>query len=147
MPERPVNILMADDSPTDCELARMAFKNGRILNRLAFVHNGEEVLEYLRKQGRFENATRPDVILLDLNMPIKDGREVLAELKQDPELRKIPVIIVTTSEDEADILTSYDLQASSYITKPVGFANFLEIAKSIKHFYFNIVTLPPNGDK
>jgi chemotaxis family two-component system response regulator Rcp1 len=103
-------------------------------------------MEYLRREGQYSNALRPDVILLDLNMPKKDGRTVLAEIKEDPILRTIPVVILTTSEDENDILTSYDLQASSFITKPVEFENFLGVAKGIKEFYFNIVTLPPSDD-
>jgi two-component system response regulator len=106
-----------------------------------------EAMSYLRKEGQYEGVTRPDVILLDLNMPKKDGRQVLEEIKLDTNLRTIPVVILTTSEDENDVLKSYELQASCYITKPVEFDNFLEVAKSIKQFYFHIVTLPPNGDK
>jgi Response regulator containing a CheY-like receiver domain and an HTH DNA-binding domain len=138
---------MAEDSPSDAELARQAFKNGRLINELTIVKDGVEALAYLRKEGKYSEALRPDLILLDLNMPKKDGREVLEEIKADPQLRTIPVIILTTSEDEQDILRSYELQASSFITKPVEFEKFIEVAKGIKQFYFNIVTLPPNGDK
>lgn len=147
MASRAIQILMAEDSPSDAELARQAFKNGKLLNELVIVKDGVEAMSYLRKEGQYEGVTRPDVILLDLNMPKKDGRQVLEEIKLDTNLRTIPVVILTTSEDENDVLKSYELQASCYITKPVEFDNFLEVAKSIKQFYFNIVTLPPNGDK
>jgi two-component system, chemotaxis family, response regulator Rcp1 len=141
-----VVILMAEDSPSDAELARQAFKNGKFLNELTIVKDGVETMAYLRKEGEFADARRPDVILLDLNMPRKDGREVLAEIKNDPDLKTIPVVVLTTSEDEQDILKSYELQASCYITKPVEFEKFIEVARSINHFYFNIVTLPPKVD-
>jgi chemotaxis family two-component system response regulator Rcp1 len=144
MVTRSIRILMAEDSPSDAELARQAFKGGKILNELVIVKDGVEAMEYLRREGEYASVSRPDVILLDLNMPKKDGRQVLAEIKEDPNLRTIPVVILTTSEDENDILTSYELQASSFITKPVEFDNFLSVAKGIKEFYFNIVTLPPN---
>jgi two-component system, chemotaxis family, response regulator Rcp1 len=144
MVTRSIKILMAEDSPSDAELARQAFKDGKILNELVIVKDGVEAMQYLRREGEYNSVSRPDVILLDLNMPKKDGRQVLAEIKEDPTLRTIPVVILTTSEDENDILTSYELQASSFITKPVEFDNFLNVAKGIKEFYFNIVTLPPN---
>lgn len=144
---RAIRILMAEDSPSDAELARQAFKNGKLMNELTIVKDGVEALEYLRKEGKYLDVLRPDLILLDLNMPKKDGREVLEEIKADQQLKTIPVIILTTSEDEQDILRSYELQASSFITKPVEFDKFLEVAKGIRQFYFNIVKLPPNGDK
>lgn len=144
--QRPVRILMAEDSPSDAELARVAFKNGRLVNELTIVKDGVEAIAYLRKEGQYADVQRPDVILLDLNMPKKDGLEVLAEIKKDPELKTIPVVILTTSEDERDIMTAYRLYASSFITKPVEFEKFLEVAKSIKSFYVNVVTLPPNED-
>ena len=147
MATRAIQILMAEDSPSDAELARQAFKNGKLLNELTIVKDGMEAMAYLRKEGQYADSPRPDVILLDLNMPKKDGREVLEEIKNNPALRTIPVVILTTSEDENDVMKSYELQASCYITKPVEFDNFLEVAKSIKQFYFHIVTLPPNGDK
>ncbi len=143
MASRPIRILMAEDSPSDAELARQAFKDGRILNDLVIVKDGVECLAYLRKQGEYAGVERPDVILLDLNMPKKDGREVLEEVKADAGLRTIPVVILTTSADEQDIMRSYELQASSFITKPVEFDKFLEVARGIREFYFNIVTLPP----
>jgi len=140
-----VRILMAEDSPTDAELARQAFKNGKLLNELTIVKDGVEALQFLRKEGTYANASRPDVILLDLNMPRKDGREVLAELKKDPALKTIPVVVLTTSEAEEDVLHSYELQASCYVTKPVDFEKFVEVARGIKTFFFTVVTLPPNG--
>jgi len=144
---RPIRILMAEDSPSDAELAKQAFKNGRLLNDLVIVKDGEECIAYLNKQGQYADATRPDVILLDLNMPKKSGLEVLEDIKKDPQLKTIPVVVLTTSESEQDVVKSYQLQASSFITKPVEFANFLDVAKQIKQFYFHVVTLPPNGDK
>ncbi len=142
--QRSISILMAEDSPSDAELARQAFKNGKLMNDLTIVKDGVEAMAYLRKEGQYASAPRPDVILLDLNMPKKDGREVLEEIKADPNLRTIPVVILTTSEDENDIYKSYELQASAFITKPVEFDSFIEVARGIKQFYFNIVTLPPN---
>ncbi|HEY9732188.1 MAG TPA: response regulator [Drouetiella sp.] len=144
MNTKAIRILMAEDSPTDAELARQAFKNGKLLNELAIVEDGVEALAYVRKEGKYKDVSTPDVILLDLNMPKKDGREVLAELKADVRLRRIPVVILTTSEDEEDVLKSYELQASCYVTKPIDFDKFLEVAKRIKEFFFNVVTLPPN---
>lgn len=143
---RPIRILMAEDSPSDAALAKEAFKNGKLLNELVIVGDGEECIEYLKKEGQYKDATRPDVLLLDLNMPKKNGLEVLADIKKNDDLKTIPVIILTTSESEHDIIKSYQLQASTYITKPVEFENFLEVAKQIKEFYFHVVTLPPNGD-
>jgi CheY-like chemotaxis protein len=137
---------MAEDSPSDAELAKQAFKDGKLLNELTIVKDGEQCVAYLKKQGQYANATRPDVLLLDLNMPKKSGLEVLEEIKKDPTLLTIPVIILTTSESEQDILKSYQLQASSFITKPVDFNNFLEVARQVKQFYFHVVTLPPNED-
>lgn len=139
-----IRILMAEDSPTDAELARQAFKNGKLLNELTIVEDGVEALAYVRKEGKYKDVQTPDVILLDLNMPKKDGRQVLAELKEDTRLRRIPVVILTTSEDEEDVLKSYELQASCYVTKPIDFEKFLEVAKRIKEFFFHVVTLPPN---
>ena len=144
--QRPVRILMAEDSPSDAELARVAFKNGRLVNELTIVKDGVEAIAYLRKEGQYADVQRPDVILLDLNMPKKDGLEVLAEIKKDPDLKTIPVVILTTSEDERDIMTAYRLYASSFVTKPVEFEKLLEVAKSIKSLYVNVVTLPPNED-
>jgi len=144
---KPVIILMAEDSPSDADLAREAFQNGKLVNELVIVPDGVEAMAFVRKEGKYEGVPRPDIIMLDLNMPKKDGREVLLELKQDPQFRSIPVVILTTSADEADVLKSYELQASCYVTKPVDFEKFLEVAKQIRQFFFSVVTLPPNGDK
>jgi chemotaxis family two-component system response regulator Rcp1 len=144
---KPIIILMAEDSPTDAELAKEAFENGKLVNELIIVPNGVEAMAFVRKEGKYEKAPRPDIIMLDLNMPMKDGRQVLVELKQDPQFKAIPVVVLTTSSDEADVLKSYELQASCFVTKPMDFDKFLEVAKQIRQFFFSVVTLPPNGDK
>ena len=140
---RPVEILLVEDSPSDTALTREALEKGKIANNLNCVGDGVEALEYLRQQGRYSKAIRPDLIMLDLNMPRKDGREVLKELKSDPSLKTIPVIVLTTSRAEQDILQSYQLNANCYITKPVDFRKFVEIIKSIEHFWLAVVSLPP----
>ncbi len=140
-----VKILMAEDSPSDAELAREALKNGKLANMLTIVPNGQEALNYLFKRGQYADAPTPDLILLDINMPIKSGFDVLTELKKDHRLKRIPVVILTTSEDEQDVIRSYELQASCFITKPVNFQRFQEIVKQVKEFWFTVVTLPPNG--
>ncbi len=142
-----IQILMVEDSPSDAELAKEAFKQSRVMNTLTIVDNGGDAMEYLRRRGRYENATIPDLILLDLNLPVKNGHAVLAEIKQDPLLKRIPVIILTTSESEKDVLESYNLQASAYITKPVDFDKFISVVKDIQNFYFVVATVPPNGGK
>jgi CheY-like chemotaxis protein len=139
---RPVEILLVEDSPSDAALTREALEKGKIANNLNCVGDGVEALEYLRRQGKFSKAARPDLIMLDLNMPRKDGREVLKELKNDPSLKTIPVIVLTTSHAEQDILQSYQLNANCYITKPVDFKQFVEVVKSIEHFWLSVVTLP-----
>jgi CheY-like chemotaxis protein len=141
---RAVEILLVEDSPADTRLTREAMKNGRLLNNLNVVVDGEEAMEYLRRQGRFANALRPDIVLLDLNLPRKDGREVLAEIKGDPNLCEIPVVVLTTSQAEEDIARSYHLHANCYITKPVDLDQFFRVMKSFKEFWFEIVKLPPN---
>ena len=141
----PIEILMAEDSPSDAELAREALKNGKLSNRINIVTNGADALDFLFKRGKFVDAPVPDLILLDINMPIKNGFEVLTEIKKDERLRRIPVVMLTTSEDEQDVLKSYDMQASCYITKPVNFQRFQEIVLQLKSFWFSVVTLPPNG--
>ena len=136
---------MADDDPEDCLLIKEAFKEGLLFNGLRFVEDGEELMDYLRHQGKYKDpslAPRPGIILLDLNMPKKDGREALKEIKSDPDLRSIPVVILTTSKDEEDILRSYDLGANSYITKPVTFPGLVEAIKSLGKYWLEIVELP-----
>ncbi|HEX4110188.1 MAG TPA: response regulator [Solirubrobacteraceae bacterium] len=142
-----IMILMADDDEDDRTLTLDAMRASRLLNDVRFVGDGEELLEYLRHQGRYAAgssvAPRPGVILLDLNMPRMDGREALAEIKGDPELRRIPVIVLTTSADEQDILRTYDLGVNSFITKPVTFAGLVEVMSGWSRYWFQIVDLPP----
>ena len=140
---RPIIILMVEDNPGDVRLTQEALKEGRVRNTMYVVGDGVEAMDFLRRQGKHANAPRPDLILLDLNLPRKDGREVLAEVKEDPNLKRIPVVILTTSTAEEDILKSYDLHANCYITKPVGLEQFLTVVKSINGFWLEVVTLPP----
>lgn len=138
-------ILMADDDPDDRLMAREAFEESGLANRLFFVHDGQALMDYLRRRGEFADparSPRPGVILLDLNMPRKDGREALCEIKADPDLRRIPVVILTTSKAEEDILRSYDLGANSFITKPVTFESFVNVARNIGSYWLEIVELP-----
>jgi len=140
---KPIEILLVEDSPSDAALTREALEAGKITNNLNHVVNGVAAMEYLRRQGKFAKAPRPDLIMLDLNLPRKDGREVLEELKNDPSLKIIPVIVLTTSRSDQDILRSYELNANCYITKPVDFQHFIEVVKSIENFWLSVVTLPP----
>lgn len=142
---RPIEILLVEDNAGDVRLTREALKEGKVRNHLSVAGNGEEAMEFLRREGQFLNAPRPDVILLDLNLPRKDGREVLAEIKDDPNLKRIPVVILTTSQAEQDILKTYNLHANCYIAKPVDLERFLEVIKTIEDFWLTIVKLPPNG--
>ena len=139
---RPVEILLVEDNPTEVYLTRSALEDAEIGNRLSVVHDGEEAMQFLRREGRFGDAPTPDLILLDLNLPKKDGREVLAEVKGDPELRQIPVIVLTTSGHDEDIERAYALHANSYIRKPVDFDQFAGVIRGIDRFWFDIVTLP-----
>jgi len=139
---RPVEILLVEDSPGDVRLTREALRDGKVRNHLSVVTDGVEALAFLRREGRYADAPRPDVILLDLNLPKKDGREVLAEVKADERLRRIPVVVLTTSADERDVLRSYELQAACYITKPVDLDQFIAVVQSIEDFWLTIVTLP-----
>jgi CheY-like chemotaxis protein len=139
---RPIEILLVEDSPSDAALTIEALKEGKIANRLTHVEDGVEAMDCLRQRGKYAKAARPDLIMLDLNLPRKDGREVLAELKNDPDLKLIPIIVLTTSRSDKDILQSYQLNANCYITKPVDFTNFVEVVKSIEQFWLTVVTLP-----
>ena len=142
-----ITLLMADDDPDDRMLARDALIEARLVNEMYFVEDGEELMDYLRHQGKYANLADspcPGVILLDLNMPKKDGREALKEIKADPDLRRLPVVVLTTSRSEEDIYRTYDLGASSYITKPVTFEGLVEVMKSLKKYWFEIVDLPDN---
>jgi len=135
-------ILLVEDNPGDIRLTIEAFKGSSIKSNLNYVMDGEDAIKYLNKQGPYEEAVRPDIILLDLNLPKKDGREVLTVVKQDPNLKSIPIIILTTSNAHSDIVKTYDLQANCYITKPVDFDQFTVIIKSIEDFWLNTVSLP-----
>lgn len=141
---RSVEILLVEDSPADVALTEEALLESKLRNNLHVVTDGEAAMAFLRRQDPYEAAPRPDLILLDLNLPKKTGREVLAEIKSDPALSMIPVVIMTVSKDERDILESYRLHVNCYIRKPVKFGEFIEIVKSIEAFWFTIVTLPPN---
>ena len=139
---RPVEILLVEDSPGDVRLTREALREGKVRNNLSVVTDGVEALAFLRREGQYADAPRPDVILLDLNLPRKDGRQVLEEIKADDRFRRIPVVVLTTSRDEHDILRSYDLHANCYITKPVSLDQFIGVVQAIEGFWFTVVTLP-----
>jgi CheY-like chemotaxis protein len=143
--QRPAEILMVEDNPGDVRLTMEALREGKLLNRLSVVQDGVEAMAFLRRKLLFERAPRPDLVLLDLNLPKKDGREVLCEMKADVDLRRIPVVILTNSKAEEDVLRSYDLQASCYIAKPVDLEQFLSVVRSIERFWFTVVTLPSGG--
>jgi chemotaxis family two-component system response regulator Rcp1 len=140
---RPIEILMVEDNPGDVRLTVEALKEGKVRNNFHTVEDGVEAMAFLRRQGRYAESPRPDLVLLDLNLPKMNGREVLAEVKEDPELRRIPVVILTVSKAEQDILKSYNLHANCYITKPVDLDQFLEVVKSIENFWLTVVMLPP----
>ena len=139
---RPIDILLVEDNPGDVRLTKEAFKEGKLKNNLHVVKDGVEAMAFLQKEGKYASASYPDLILLDLNLPKKDGREVLKEIKADENLRRIPVVILTTSKAEEDILKTYDLHANCYITKPVDMEQFIKIVKYIEEFWFTIVILP-----
>jgi two-component system, chemotaxis family, response regulator Rcp1 len=138
-----IEILLVEDSPTDVLIAREALAEAKLINSIHVAADGVEAMDFLCKRGRFASAPRPDLILLDLNLPRKNGREVLVEIKQDDDLKNIPVVVLTTSSDEEDILKSYDLHANCYVVKPVEFMNFVKAVQSIQQFWFSVVTLPP----
>jgi two-component system response regulator len=138
-----IDILMVEDNPGDARLTEEALKESKVYNNLYHVRDGVEAMEFLRKEGRFGDVPTPDIILLDLNLPRKDGRQVLAELKAIPRLKNIPVVVLTTSEAEQDIVKSYELHANCYITKPVDLDKFVEIIHGIENFWLSIVKLPP----
>ncbi|TAN62821.1 response regulator [bacterium] len=137
-----IEILMVEDNPADVRLTREAFKDAKMLNNMHVTIDGEEAMEFLRRAGKFKTAPRPDLILLDLNLPKKDGREVLAEIKNDPELKRIPVVVLTTSDDERDIFKAYDLHVNAYITKPVDLDQFMKIVEAVEDFWLSVVKLP-----
>jgi CheY-like chemotaxis protein len=140
---RLVQILLIEDSPADIELTREALEDVKLANDLHVARDGVEALDFLYRRNGHEDAPRPDLVLLDLNLPRKDGRAVLAEVKNDPSLRRIPVVVLTTSGEDQDILRAYDLQVNSYIRKPVGLDRFVEVVRSLENYWLGIVTLPP----
>lgn len=142
MTGKPIEILLVEDNPADVRLTEEALREGKVRNNLHVARDGVEAIEFLRGRGKFAGAVRPDLVLLDLNLPRKDGREVLAEIKEDPELCAIPVVVLTTSSAEADILKSYKLHANCYITKPVDLEQFVVVVKSIDDFWLTVVRLP-----
>jgi two-component system, chemotaxis family, response regulator Rcp1 len=143
MTGRPVEILLVEDSPSDTELTVEALREAKMRNNLSTVEDGVQAMQFLRRQDQYANAPRPDLILLDLNLPRKDGREVLAEIKADKDLATIPVVVMTNSAAEQDVLRAQKLQVNSYITKPVEFARFLDVVRSVESFYIFVFTLPP----
>ena len=142
---KPIDILLVEDNPGDVRLTIEGLKEGKILNNLSVVSNGVEAMAFLRQEGQYANVPRPELILLDLNLPRKDGREVLAEIKNDDNLKSIPVVILTSSQAEQDIVKSYNLHANCFITKPVELDQFIGVIKSIEQFWLTVVKLPP-GD-
>lgn len=143
---KPINILLVEDNPADVRLTKEALADTKLIINLAVVYDGVEAMEYLNGKGAFKDAIKPDLIILDLNLPRKDGREVLSEIKDTTELKDIPVVILTTSQAEEDIVKMYQLHANCFISKPVDLNQFLQVVKSIESFWFTIVSLPPNNN-
>ena len=144
---RPIEILLVEDNEGDVRLTKEALKEGKVKNNLQVAYDGFEALEYLKREGEYQDRVIPDLILLDLNLPRMDGRELLEKIKEDSDLRRIPVVILTTSKAEEDIVRTYDLHANCYITKPVDLEKFIVVVKSIEDFWMTIVKLPPNGTR
>jgi len=140
---KPVDILLVEDNPGDVRLTKEALRDAKVLNEIFVVRDGVEAMEFLNREGSFAKAPIPDLILLDLNLPRKDGREVLADVKKDPKLKRIPVVVLTTSKADEDIVKSYNLHANAYITKPVDLNRFAEIIHALEEFWFTVVKLPP----
>ncbi|ASW56746.1 response regulator [Plantactinospora sp. KBS50] len=141
----PIEVLLVEDDPGDVLMTQEAFEEHKLRNRLTVVSDGDEALAYLRQQGQYAEASPPDLILLDLNLPRRDGREVLEEIKKDELLRQIPVVVLTTSQADEDILRSYRLHANAYVTKPVDFERFIAVVRQIDEFFVSVVKLPPRG--
>ncbi|MGB9004801.1 MAG: response regulator [Candidatus Aminicenantales bacterium] len=144
---RPIEILLVEDNPGDADLTREAMENSKMYLTMHVVGDGVEAMAFLRRRGKYADAPRPDIVLLDLNLPRMNGKEVLAEIKADQDLKRIPVVILTISKDEEDILRSYDLHANCYITKPIDLSQFIKVVQAIEDFWLSIVKLPPNGSK
>ena len=145
MRARPVQMLLVEDNPGDVRLTKETLKDAKLIVDLHVVEDGVEAMAFLRQEGKYASAPRPDLVLLDLNLPKKDGREVLAEIKQDPDLRRIPVVVLTISSAEEDILKSYNLHANAYVNKPLNLEQFAKITRAIEDFWFTVVKLPPDG--
>ncbi|MDP9100672.1 MAG: response regulator [Actinomycetota bacterium] len=142
-----IEVLLVEDDPGDVLMTQEAFKDYKIANTLSVVTNGEDAVAYLRKQARYSGVATPDLVLLDLNLPRRDGREVLREIKGDPALRRIPVVVLTTSDAEEDVLASYDLHANAYVRKPVDFDQFVAAVRAIDDFFITVVRLPTHGSR
>ncbi len=142
----PIEILLVEDNPGDARLAVEALKESKVRNNLYHVRDGVEAMDFLRRRGEYAGVTVPDLVLLDLNLPRKDGREVLEEIKEDPELKLIPVVVLTTSEAERDLVRTYDLHANAYVVKPIDLDRFIEVVQAIEDFWFAIVKLPPKAE-
>lgn len=143
---RPIEILLVEDSPGDVRLTIEALKEAKVINNLSVVYDGVEAIAFLRRQDQYADAPHPDLILLDLNLPRKDGRQVLEEIKEAPDLKRIPVVVLTTSQAEQDILKTYNLHANCYIIKPADLEQFIHVVKAIEGFWLTIVKLPPDGE-
>jgi CheY-like chemotaxis protein len=141
----PIEVLLVEDDPGDVLMTKEAFEEHKVRNNLSVVNDGSEAIAFLRRQGPYADAPRPDLVLLDLNLPRRDGREVLSEIKSDPGLRQIPVVVLTTSAADEDIVRSYQLHANAYVTKPVDFDRFIEVVRQIDDFFVSVVKLPPRG--
>src|SRR4051794_32768148 len=144
-PPTPIQVLLVEDDPGDVLMTQEAFEEHKVRNSLTVVNDGTEAISYLRREGQYADATRPDLVLLDLNLPRRDGREVLAEIKNDPDLRQIPVVVLTTSQADEDIVRSYKLHANAYVTKPVDFERFIAVVRQIDEFFVSVVKLPPRA--
>jgi len=141
----PIEVLLVEDDPGDVLMTQEAFEEHKVRNKLNVVQDGEEALAYLRREGKYADSPRPDLVLLDLNLPRVDGREVLQVIKEDPDLRRIPVVVLTTSQADEDIMRSYSLHANAYVTKPVDFDSFIAVVRQIDEFFVSVVKLPPRG--
>jgi two-component system, chemotaxis family, response regulator Rcp1 len=143
----PIEILLIEDNPADIRLTQEAFREARLHNTIHVVQDGVSAMAFIRQTAPFQHAPRPDLILLDLNLPKKDGREVLREMKSDPHTRTIPVVVLTTSDDEEDVLRSYDLHANAYLVKPIDVLRFITMIRSLESFWLSVVKLPPKGSE